>query len=90
MAPDQPLKRADDVVASEIDGEIVMISLEQGKYFRIDPVGSEIWRLLEDAQSPTAVVERLKAKFDGDPETIEAEAREFIDMLLDKGLVEAG
>jgi len=86
--PSVPLARAPDIIASEVDGELVLISVENGKYFGLDPVGSEIWRLLEQPRSTATLVEALKAAFDGDGETVERETIAFIDQLAAQSLVD--
>jgi hypothetical protein len=39
-------KRA-ELLSSEIDGEVVMMNIESGKYIGMNQVGSEIWKILE-------------------------------------------
>ena len=57
---DKQLTRAEGLVSSEIDGEVVMMSVDQGKYFGINSVGSRIWSLLE---SPVSVKEMCQTFF---------------------------
>ena len=40
IEPASVISRADGFLASDIDGETVMMSLKQGKYFGMDAVGS--------------------------------------------------
>lgn len=39
----------EDIVASDIDDEKVMMSVEMGRYYALDPVGSRVWELIEKA-----------------------------------------
>lgn len=87
--PSAPLVRSSDIIASEVDGELVLISIQDGKYFGLDPVGSEIWRLLEEPHSTTALIETLKGQFDGDAAEIEADALTFIEELASHALLRA-
>jgi hypothetical protein len=87
--PSAPLVRSPDIIASEVDGELVLISIEDGKYFGLDTVGSEIWRLLEAPQSTNALVEALKAQFEGDADDVERDTLAFIDELATHALVRA-
>lgn len=89
FAPSTPLVRSPDIIASEVDGELVLISIEDGKYFGLNAVGSEIWRLLEAPRSTEDLVSALKDHFDGDGETVEREAIAFIDQLAAQSLVSA-
>jgi hypothetical protein len=36
--------RSEDVLVSEVDGKVVMMSIEKGTYSGLDAIGSEIWR----------------------------------------------
>lgn len=87
--PTTPLVRSPDIIASEVDGELVLISIQDGKYFGLDAVGSEIWRLLEQPRSTTSLVEALQAHFDGDGAAIEQETVTFLDQLAAQSLVTA-
>ena len=87
--PSAPLVRSSDIIASEVDGELVLISIQDGKYFGLDPVGSEIWRLLEEPRSTAALVEALKGQFEGDAAEIEGDALAFIEELASHALLRA-
>ena len=39
---------SDKVVGCEIDGEIVLLHLDTGTYFGLNPVGAEIWNFVRD------------------------------------------
>ena len=42
---------ATQVIARTIGGETVILDLESGTYFGLDPVGARIWQLLEGGKS---------------------------------------
>jgi hypothetical protein len=88
--PSARLTRASSIIATEVDGEMVLMSIEDGKYFGLDPIGSEIWRRLDEPKSADALAAELKEHFDGDPATIEREALVFLDKLAETGLVVTG
>lgn len=84
------LTRSSETIATEVDGEIVLISIEDGKYYGMDLVGSEIWRRLDNPKRVDALVAELTAHFDGDPAAIEADTYSFLTRLSDNGLLRAG
>ena len=43
---DSIIVRNVELLDSEIDGEIVMMNIESGKYFGMNKVGSEIWKMI--------------------------------------------
>ena len=85
--PSATIVRTSEAIATEIDGEIVLIHIEDGKYFGLDPVGSEIWRRLETPKRVDALCDELKAHFEGDPNMIEREALVFLDQLSESRLL---
>ena len=44
---DSKVQRNPEMVSGNMDGEIVMLSLQRGEYFGLDMVGSRIWELIE-------------------------------------------
>lgn len=42
---------SNDLVSSDLDGEVVMMSIDNGEYYGLDAVGSRVWALLERPQA---------------------------------------
>lgn len=84
---DATIVRTSETLATEVDGEIVLISIRDGRYFGLDQIGSEIWRRLETPKQVSALVTELKDHFDGDAEVIERETLAFLDTLSGSNLV---
>jgi hypothetical protein len=38
------ISRSPSVFITEVGGEIVMLSIERGRYFGLDQIGSDIWK----------------------------------------------
>lgn len=53
--------RSDEVLVSEIDGEVVMMSIERGTYSGLDAIGSDIWRLLESPRRVSEICDIMRA-----------------------------
>ena len=43
---DLRIRRADRLQAGQVDDEVVMIDIDSGKYYGLDPIGSFIWNHL--------------------------------------------
>ena len=57
---------ADDQTSTEVDGESVILDLEDGIYYGLNPMGARIWK---EIQEPTAVEEitgAITAEYDVD------------------------
>jgi hypothetical protein len=76
-----------DVVFRELDGEAVILNLESGMYFGLDPIGTRIWRLVEEHGSLRAVWEAMQLEFEAPGETLQSDLLTFINELSLKGLV---
>ena len=78
---------AREVVFRELDGEAVILNLESGMYFGLDPIGTRIWQLCQEHASIRSVWEAMQAEFDESPETLQSDLLAFINELSTRGLV---
>ena len=76
-----------DVVFRELDGEAVILNLESGMYFGLDPIGTRIWQLVAEHDSLRAVWEAMQREFEAPDETLRSDLLTFIGELSAKGLV---
>ncbi len=81
------IKRNPELISSDIDGEKVMMSIESGEYFGLDPVGTRIWELIENPIEVNSLVEQLIDEFDVSREQCEADTFEFLEQLFEKNLL---
>lgn len=86
ISPDTPLLRNPDLIATDMDGDTVMMSMERGEYFGIGGVGSFVWSLLENPVSLNDIVEAICAEFDVDETTCRGDMEHFIAELRQHGL----
>ncbi len=79
--------QGDEQVATEIDNVVVMMSVEQGKYYGLDSVGSRAWNLLEQPRRVTDVCAIIQDECAVDRETCERDIVEFINRLVAANLL---
>ena len=77
-----------DIDVTDLNGEKVMMNMDQGKYFMIKGVGNRIWDILKEGKSYNQVVEILLNEYEVDKETCEKSVAEFVDKLFNAGLAE--
>lgn len=87
IASDVPLVVSDDVLASEIDEEIVMLHINKGTYFGIDGVGALIWKLLAKPITPDAIVAAVAEEFDVTSERCRQDVLAFCSELVEADLI---
>ncbi len=76
-----------DVIFRELEGEAIILNLDSGMYFGLDPVGTRIWQLLIDAPDLRAVHTKMIAEFDTTSDVLEQDLLTFAATLREKGLV---
>lgn len=87
---------SDDVVAREIEGELIIVPLVAGigdmedELFTLNEIGKAIWDRLDGQKTLEALVAELSAEFEGPVEEIQRDVTGFVDELLSRRmLVEA-
>jgi hypothetical protein len=78
----------EDIVASDIDNEKVMMSVEKGNYYGLDPVGSRIWDLMEKPVQVAELIDTLLLKYDVERETCEQDVLVFLEELRKEGILQ--
>jgi hypothetical protein len=81
------ISRSPSVLTAEVDGEVVMMSIEQGRYFGLDDIGSDIWKRLEPPCSFAELVDRLVADYEADRATIAADVRVLLGNMVKQDVV---
>lgn len=81
------LARNPDQLFSEIDDEIVMLSVKNGEYYNLNKVGSYIWNLLEKPNTFENLIKALLNSYDVDKKTCIDDTLPLIEELVIKGLI---
>ena len=78
--------RKPDIIAANMDGEVVMMDIMSGKYYNLGTTGGAIWNLLESPKTLDELVNALTSKYDVDRATCKAQTEEFMKTGLEHGL----
>lgn len=79
---------ADHQTSTEVDGESVILDLEEGVYYGLNPVGARIWK---EIQEPTAVEEitaAILAEYDVNAEQCREDVISLLQNLKENDLIE--
>jgi hypothetical protein len=82
------ISRSPAHVFCELAGEAVILSLADGRYYGLDPVGTHVWQRLEAPATLPELRDAVAAAFEVAPEQAEADLRNFVDDLRTRGLVD--
>jgi len=85
---DTYIKRNNEVFASQIDDEVVMMNIQSGKYYGMDAIGSRIWELINEKIQVQQVVDQLLEEYEVSEERCQSDVLEFLDELKENKLVE--
>ena len=81
-------RRAPDVTSDELDGHAVLLDRSAVKMLTLNPVGTLVWRLLDDDRSCAELTTLLLPKVRGvTAEQLEVDVASFLDELVDAGMV---
>ncbi len=79
--------RDPDMISAEMDGDVVMMSIERGEYFGIGGVGTTLWELLERPHSVDQLCVAICQEYDVDEPTCRRDVLAYIAELLDLGML---
>lgn len=82
------LKIADNVLFQEVDGEAVLLSLDEGCYYGLDELGTRIWKLLDQDLDNEQVVAAIVEEYDVTPEQARRDLDRFLGDLEQSGLIQ--
>jgi hypothetical protein len=81
------VQRNPKLIANQMDGEIVMMSIDNGEYYGLDEVGSRIWELMEQPVSLGELINSLVTEFEVSRDECFQDTMEFLDDLFAKDLL---
>lgn len=87
ITPQSQVQRKPDVLAADVNGEVVMMNAASGEYYGLNPVASDIWQRLARPVVVADLVRDLTNSYEGDPSVIEAEVLALLEGLVAKDLL---
>jgi hypothetical protein len=75
-------------VSSDLDGEVVILSLENGLLYGLDPIASRLWKLIQVPASFVELRAALLAEYDVSAHQLEADIRELLSRLAEERIIE--
>jgi hypothetical protein len=85
-------RRSPHVVYQTLAGEegAVLLNLDTGVYFGLNPVGARVWELLETPRSQAELQATIAEEFEVNLDVALADVREFLASLEERDLLGAG
>lgn len=79
--------RNPELIATDMDGETVMMSLERGEYFGLGGIGGYLWEQLAAPRTLDQLVDAVCAEFEVDQARCRADLEAFLAELLRNELI---
>ena len=70
--------RSEAIDFTELDDSVVMMDVDEGRYYELDPVGARVWALIEFGARVGEVCDALAAEYEVAPETCREETGAFL------------
>jgi Coenzyme PQQ synthesis protein D (PqqD) len=81
------MRVADGVVFNRVGDELVLLDLNRGVYYGLNPIGAHIWQLLSEGVAEGELVDRLCEEYDVARETLAADLEALLAELRGCGLL---
>ena len=81
------ISRNPSTVWTKLEGNVVLLNVELGRYFEANALGSLIWELLDEPRTAADIVERIVARYRVDREQCHADVSKFLAALAESGLL---
>ena len=81
------VKRSDGFIHAEVDHEVVALNIDRGTCYGLNPVGSRIWKIIENPVTIDDICSRLMAEYDVDAATCERQVLDLLEELRSEGLI---
>jgi hypothetical protein len=79
---------ADHQTSAEVDGESVILDLEEGIYYGLNPVGARIWEEIQEPTSVEKITAAITAEYDVGSEKCLEDVISLLQDLEENGLIE--
>jgi len=85
----QTVKQMEGNIVSDMNGEKVMLSVKNGKYYNLGALGGEIWDQIKEPVRIDDLITVLLEKYDVEQAQCKEQTITFLRQLIEEGLVEA-
>lgn len=76
-----------NVIQETIDGEVIVVNLDNGNYYSLDNVGATIWSLIESGAAVSEVVDGITQRYEGNHIDVEDAVHQFVAELQREALI---
>ncbi len=71
-------RKVENIIDGELDNHQVIMHINNGKYFGLNPIGKRIWELIEEPKSIEEITAMLLSEYNISPDQCKVEVQEFM------------
>lgn len=79
--------RAGQLLATDLDEETILMSIEQGAYYGMEQTARRIWELIATPHTVADLCRQLAAEYHVEPEACQQDLLPFLEELRSEGLI---
>jgi hypothetical protein len=77
----------ENVLFHDLGGESVLLNLDSGKYYGLDPVGTQMWNLLAERGQVEPVYQAMLDEYEVSEDKLQTDLLELVERLAEQGLL---
>lgn len=79
--------RSESVMSADLDELVVLLNIETGDYYDMNPVGSDMWNMLEQPSTMGDICAQMTESFDIEPDKCRQDVANFLSEMSKIGAV---
>ena len=87
MTLNSTVKSAEGVIHTELEGEVVLMHVADGKYYALNAVGSAVWLMISSQVTVFTICEAIQQEFDVEPDVCRQDVIALLEQLRGAGLL---
>ncbi|WP_176584707.1 lasso peptide biosynthesis PqqD family chaperone [Priestia megaterium] len=88
ISMDQLVNQGTGHIVSDMDGEKVMLSIHNGKYYNLGEIGGQIWEQIKEPISVRELIATLVAQYNVAQSDCEEQVIAFLSQLIKEDLIQ--
>jgi len=79
--------RNDKIIHGELDNNQIMVNMEMGKYFGLNPVAKRIWDIVDRPKRLDEIIDTLMDEYDVQRDICTTEVNSFLKKAIESGVI---
>lgn len=85
---DQIVCQGEGNIVSDMDGEKVILSIQNGKYYNLGEVGGDLWARISESKSVKELIDDLYTQYEVEKSVCEEHVLSFLSLLVEEDLIQ--